>query len=155
MTIVVATGVFELIHPGHILFLKESKKLGDKLVVVVARDVNVEKTKHVVPEEQRLSVVKALRPVDDAILGDESDIFKSLERIKPDIIALGQNQGFDENELQTQLHDRGIDAKIVRIDKFLDGPLHSTNKIIEEIVRISGPSAISTARRSSRIPESP
>src|SRR5512137_82890 len=110
MTTVVATGAFTLIHPGHVLYLEEAKKLGDKLIVIVARDTMVEKRKKqkYVSEEQRLAVVKALKPVDDAILGDADDIFAPIMRIRPDVIALGKDQDFDEDELAEDLKKRGL-----------------------------------------------
>ncbi len=132
---VVATGVFGILHPGHLLFLREAKKLGDKLIVIVARDKNVEKRKGnaIIPEKQRLVVVKEVRYVDQAILGDEKDIFKPIEKIKPDIIALGKNQNIDENFLREELKKRKLKAKVVRIDKHLNCELCSTQKIIRRI----------------------
>ena len=71
---VVATGTFDLLHPGHIYYLEQSRALGDELHVIVARDVNVvHKPAPVVPEEQRLCMIKALAVVDDARLGDTED----------------------------------------------------------------------------------
>lgn len=129
---VVATGVFELIHPGHILFLNEAKKLGDELIVIVSRDVNSRKNL-VVPEDYRLKVVKELRMVDSALLGDEKDIFKPVMELKPDIIALGKNQNFNEKFLEEELRKRGLKTKVVRIEKFFEGELNSTSKIKEKI----------------------
>ncbi|MEM4347401.1 MAG: adenylyltransferase/cytidyltransferase family protein [Candidatus Altiarchaeota archaeon] len=133
---VVATGVFGILHPGHLLFLKEAKKLGDKLIVIVARDENVKKKKNdflIIPEKQRLEIIKAIRYVDMAILGDEKDIFKPIERIKPDIIVLGKNQEIDEAFLEEELKKRNLKAKVIRIKKFFSGELNSTSKIIEKI----------------------
>ncbi len=131
---VVATGTFDIIHPGHIRFLEEAKKLGDYLIVIVAREINVRhKPKPVIPEEQRLKVVKALKPVDEAILGDERDIFKPIERIKPDVIALGFDQHFDEKWIIEELEKRGIDAEVVRIKVREDCELCSSARIIERI----------------------
>lgn len=130
---VVATGVFEILHPGHVLFLEESKKMGDKLIVIVARDSNVRKRKPIVPESQRLEVVRSLKVVDEAILGDRNDILKSIEKIKPDVITLGKNQDFDEGELQRGLEDRNLKAKVVRIQKFWKGPLSGSKEIIDRI----------------------
>ena len=96
LTTVVATGTFDLLHPGHVLYLERSKILGDELVVIVARDLNVRhKPKPVVPEEQRRRMVQSLKAVDRAILGEESDIFRTIEQLKPDIITLGFDQHFD------------------------------------------------------------
>jgi FAD synthetase len=72
--IVMATGTFDIIHPGHGYYLEESKKVGGKdarLVVVVATDATVRSKKRipVVDEKQRLEVVKMMKPVDEAYLG--------------------------------------------------------------------------------------
>ena len=73
-----ATGTFDLLHTGHIYFLKEAKKLGDELVVVVACDNTVRKLKHepVTPENLRLDLIKELRIVDHAVIGKEDDMYK-------------------------------------------------------------------------------
>lgn len=133
MTTVVATGVFELIHPGHILFLEEARKLGDRLVVIVASDRKAaEKRRLVIPAEQRLHVVKSLKPVDDAMVGDSEDMFKPILKVKPDVIALGRDQKFDDDELRRMLAERGLNVKVVRIREYWDKPLHASKKIIEE-----------------------
>ncbi len=95
-----ATGTFDLIHPGHGYYLEESKKVGGddaRLVVVVARDSTVRSRKRipVVDEKQRLEVVKMMKPVDEACLGSEIDMFKVVEKIKPDIITIGSDQNYD------------------------------------------------------------
>ena len=134
---VVATGTFDIIHPGHIRFLEEARKLGDHLIVIVAREKNVKhKPKPVIPEDQRLRVVRALKPVDEALLGDEDDIFKPIARIKPDIIALGYDQYFDEVWLKKELEKRGIEAEIVRIKKVEECSLCSSARIVERIVNL-------------------
>jgi len=135
MALIVATGTFAILHPGHITYLEEARKLGDKLVVIVARDEFVKKRKNScpVPEEQRLAVVKALKPVDDAVLGDKKDMFKPIEELRPDIIALGRDQHFEEEELEAELRKRGLKAKVVRIQSYWDSGLDSTKKIIARI----------------------
>lgn len=132
---VVATGTFSILHPGHLLFLKEAKKLGGKLIVIIARDKRVKKEKgiNLIPEQQRLKVIKSIRYVNEALLGDEKDIFKPIEKIKPDIIALGKNQKVKENFLRNELKKRGLKAKVVRIEKYWEGELNSTQKIVERI----------------------
>lgn len=135
--IVVATGTFEILHLGHIKFLKEAKKLGDKLIVIVARDENVKKFKNhfpAIPEKNRLAIIKELNFVDEAILGDKKDIFKPIKKIKPHIIALGKTQDFDENILDKELKKRCLNVKIVRIKSFYNGKLNSTTKIKEKIL---------------------
>jgi FAD synthetase len=134
MVRVLATGTFEIIHPGHLLYLEEAKKLGDELVVIVSRGVNVKhKPKPTIPEEQRLKIVSALKIVDKAILGSEDDMFEPLYELKPDIIALGYNQNFDEEELSEALSSHEIDAKVVRIKKFDPSEFCSCGNIVKKI----------------------
>lgn len=139
MTRVLATGTFDLLHPGHTYFLMKARDLGDELFVIVARDSNVtHKPKPVVPEEQRLEMVKALGMVDRALLGSEIDMFEPLKQIKPDIIALGYDQRFDTNFLEKELAKRGLSAQIVRIPLSKECPLCSTGAIIKEVLKRYG-----------------
>ncbi|WP_290598180.1 MULTISPECIES: FAD synthase [unclassified Archaeoglobus] len=136
---VVATGTFDLIHPGHITFLREARKLGDELIVIVAREKNVRhKPKPVVPEEQRRKVVEAIKYVDRAILGDEKDIFKPIMELKPDVIVLGHDQHFDENWLKEELKKRNLSCEVVRIEVKEDCPYCSSHKIIERVLEKYG-----------------
>ena len=132
-----ATGTFDILHPGHIYYLKEAKKLGDTLAVVVATDSTVRRLKHepVNPEEIRLNLVKELRIVDEAYLGHEDDMYEIVEEIKPDIIALGFDQVHDKNNLKSELKKRKIKAKVERISEFKGGSdLEGTRKIIGKII---------------------
>ncbi len=136
---VVATGTFDIIHPGHITFLREAKKLGDELIVIVAREKNVRhKPKPVVPEEQRRKVVEAIRYVDRAILGDEEDMFKPIRELKPDVIVLGHDQHFDEKWLEEELKKRGLSCEVVRINAKEECEFCSSHKIIERILERYG-----------------
>ncbi len=136
---VVATGTFDIIHPGHITFLREAKKLGDELIVIVAREKNVRhKPKPVVPEEQRRKVVEAIKYVDKAILGDEEDMFRPIMELKPDVIVLGHDQHFDENWLKEELKKRNLNCDVVRIRVKEDCPLCSSHKIIERVLEKYG-----------------
>ena len=139
-----ATGTFDLIHPGHIYYLEQSKKLlgeDSKLVVVIARDSTVRAKKRVpiVPENQRLSVVQMLKPVDKAVLGSETDMFKSVEKINPDIITIGPDQNFDVNWLKEELRKRKIKADVFKIEGYFNAPLDSTCKIIKKIKEVDFP----------------
>jgi FAD synthetase len=136
---VVATGTFDILHPGHLYYLEESRKLGDELFVIVARDVNVKHKPHpIIPEDQRLQMVAALKPVDHAMLGDIKDMFLPIEKIRPDIITIGFNQMFDEQKLGAQLAERNIPSKIVRIGKFADGDLYSSRLVVQRIITKRG-----------------
>jgi FAD synthetase len=136
---VIATGTFDLLHPGHIYYLEESRKLGDELWVIVARDMNVKhKPRPIIPEEQRLAMIASLRPVDHAILGDKTDMFLPIEEIRPDVITIGFNQLFDEEKLRRQLAARNLKPEIVRIGKFADSDLCSSRLVVQEIVAKRG-----------------
>lgn len=132
---IVATGTFDILHPGHVYYLEESRNLGDELFVIVARDANVKHKPHpIIPEDQRLRMVSALRPVDHAILGDKTDMFRPIEEIGPDIITIGFNQMFNEENLTRQLAARSLPAKVVRIGKYAEGDLCSSRRVVQRIL---------------------
>jgi FAD synthetase len=131
-----ATGVFDILHLGHLHYLEESKKLGDELVVVVATDTTVRKRKHepITPEKMRCELVASLKPVDKAVLGREGgDIFEIVKDLRPDIITLGYDQPFDQQNLEKELAKRGLNVKVVRMPH-LDHDLDGTRKIINKII---------------------
>lgn len=139
MTRVVATGTFDLLHPGHIYYLEESGKFGDELFVIVARDANVRhKPSPVIPEEQRRCMVAALRAVDHAVLGDPIDMFRPIREIRPDVITIGFNQHFDTEVLVRKLAEQSLDARVVRINRCPDGALCSSRLIVKKILGRSG-----------------
>src|SRR4030042_2364849 len=137
MVKVMATGTFDILHLGHIYFLKEAKKLGDTLTVVVATDSTVRKLKHepVNPEQIRLDLIKELKIVDEAYLGYEKDIYEILKEIKPDIITLGYDQIHDKKTIEKELKKRNINAKVIRLQEYKGGSdLEGTRKIISKII---------------------
>jgi len=140
--IVLASGTFDLLHPGHVKYLEEAKKAGGRnaeLIVIVARDGTVEKrrgAKPIVRENQRRALVGSLKVVDDAILGYEDfDIGKVIEKIKPDVIALGYDRGDIEQVVRNYMKDKGLMIKVVRIGKFEEEELNSSSKIKQKIIR--------------------
>jgi FAD synthetase len=133
---IVATGTFDLLHPGHLYYLTQSSLLGDELHVIVARDRNVRhKPPPIVPEMQRLKIVSALKPVDHARLGDLVDMFAPIEEIRPSIITLGYNQHFEERALEAALLARGILCEIVRIGRYEADEYCSSRAIVDQILR--------------------
>lgn len=137
MVKVMATGTFDLLHMGHIYYLREARKLGDELVVIVARDSTVRKLKHepVTPEEMRLALIRELKMVDEALLGYEDDMYAVVEEIKPDIIALGFDQIHNEEEIKHELKKRNINTRIVRLSKYSRmEDLNGTRRIIGKII---------------------
>lgn len=141
MVTVMATGTFDLLHIGHIYYLKEAKKLGDTLAVVVACDKTVRRLKHepVTTEEMRLKLITELRVVDEAVLGSEDDKFEVVEKLKPDVIALGYDQIHDEKSLKQELKKRNISARVVRLPKYdCASDLDGTRRIIAKIIEAYG-----------------
>lgn len=140
MVRVLATGTFEILHPGHLLYLEEAKKQGDELFVIVARDVNVKKRKRtpIIGEEQRLKMISALKVVDKAMLGSENDMYEPLYSIKPDVIAIGYDQDFDVVMLERELTKRGFNSKVVRIKRYDPNAFCKAEEIIKHIVELRG-----------------
>jgi FAD synthetase len=139
--VVLASGVFDLLHLGHVKFLEEAKKAGGKdaeLIVIIARDSTVEKNKGrkpVMPENQRRALVESLKVVDEAVLGfEEFDIGDVIERIKPDVIALGYDQADMEKHVQEYVDKHKLKVAVVRIGKFEEDALDSSSKIRQKIV---------------------
>jgi FAD synthetase len=139
--VVLASGVFDLLHLGHVKFLEEAKKAGGKdaeLIVIIARDSTVEKNKGrkpIMPENQRRALVESLKVVDEAVLGfEEFDIGDVIERIKPDVIALGYDQEDMKKHVQEYVDKHKLNVTIVRIGKFEENALDSSSKIRQKIV---------------------
>jgi FAD synthetase len=134
-TRVVAQGTFDIVHPGHLHYLREAAELGDRLHVIVARDTNVtHKPGPVVPGAQRVEVVEALEPVDRARLGHPDDIFVPIREIGPDVIVLGHDQYHGIDEIAETLADRGIDCAVERATGRdpADHEILSSRRIIEK-----------------------
>ena len=135
MVRVMATGVFDILHLGHIRYLEEAKSFGDELVVVVAHDETVKKRKHnpIMPQEMRRKIIESLKCVDKAVNGREGNMLEIVREIKPDIIALGYDQRFDEKKLEEQLKKEGLDVKVVRCSHYTEDDLNGTRRIIRKI----------------------
>jgi FAD synthetase len=132
---IVATGTFDILHTGHLYYLEESRRLGDELSVIVARDANVKhKPRPIIPEDQRLKMVAALKPVDHAVLGDLHDMFRPIREIRPGVITIGFNQHFDEEKLRRDLSTQGIPTEVVRIGKYTGDTFCSSSLIIRQVL---------------------
>ena len=117
--IVLAGGVFDIIHPGHIHTLTAAKALGDVLVVAIATDKTAQKMKKMKPlhdQELRCELVSSLSMVDEAIIGHEEDIFETVKEVKPDIIALGYDQIHQEKFISDGCKQISLDIEIVRLE---------------------------------------
>ena len=138
---IMAVGVFDLLHAGHLHYLEQAKALGHHLTVVIAHDVTVRIRKHepVTNHDLRRRMVEGLKPVDDAIIGNppEVPIFDILPIVKPDIIALGYDQEHAEESINKKLEQLGYqDIQVVRVEG-LSEDLDGTRKIIARILHLS------------------
>ncbi len=120
--IVLAFGSFDIVHPGHLSYLEAAKRLGDRLVVIVARDSSIRRFKRREPafsERERVRLIGALKPVDLAVLGNrvrgKEDMFVVLKKYNPAVVALGYDQKVGVADIERRLTRFGIEAKVVRI----------------------------------------
>jgi FAD synthetase len=139
--VVLASGVFDLLHLGHVKFLEEAKKAGGKdaeLLIIIARDSTVEKNKGrkpIISENQRRALVESLKVVDEAVLGFENfDMGNVIKRVKPDVIALGYDQTDMEKDVKKYVKRHRLNIKVIRIGKFEEDELDSSSKIRQKII---------------------
>ena len=135
---VMAVGVFDLLHAGHLHYLEQAKALGDHLTVVVAHDDTVRQRKHepVTNQDLRRRMVAGLKPVDEVVVGNppEVPIFDILPVIEPNLIARGYDQEHAEDSIRKALNERGFGAiEVVRVEGLSDD-LDGTRKIIARIL---------------------
>ena len=131
--IVLAGGVFDIIHPGHINTLNAAKKLGNVLVVVVATDktaLKMKKRKPLHSAQLRQELVSSLSMVDLCIIGDEEDIFKTVDLVKPQIIALGYDQTHQEKYITEGCRKINLDVTVARLES--PRPETSSSLILKE-----------------------
>lgn len=127
-------GGFEIIHYGHVHTIGEAKELGDALVVAVARDSTIRRRKNrepIVGEKDRVRLLSSLRQVDAAILGVEGDIYVTLKRVSPDIVALGYDQYHMEGEIRSEAKKRGMRVSVVRLGTPYPGI--KTSRLLKEL----------------------
>ena len=135
--IVLAGGVFDIIHPGHIHTLNAAKALGGVLIVAIATDKTAEKMKKRSPlhnQELRRELVSCLSMVDKAIVGHEDDIFQTVKEVKPNIIVLGYDQIHQEKFISDGCKRINLNVEIVRLESPV--PHLSSSQIEKEYGRI-------------------
>ena len=118
LRVVLAGGVFDIIHPGHLHTLKAAKALGNVLVVVIATDKTAQKMKSRTPLHNmhlRRELVSSLSMVDYVVIGHEGDIFKTVEAVRPDIIALGYDQVHQEKFITDGCKKINVNVSIARL----------------------------------------
>ncbi|MBM3895632.1 MAG: FAD synthase [Thaumarchaeota archaeon] len=133
LKVVLAGGVFDIIHPGHIHTLNSAKALGDILIVVVATDKTAQKMKKRIPlhnQKLRRELVDSLLMVDLCVIGNEEDIFKTVDLVRPEIIALGYDQVHQEKFIIDGCRKLNLDVKVARLQSPI--PEFSSSKIEKE-----------------------
>jgi len=136
--VVLVGGCFDVLHPGHVIFLEKAKKEGDKLVVLLESDERVKKLKGVKrpvhSQTERARVLSALKSVDHVILlpilNKEEEYDEIVQKIKPDIIAVTRG---DPNTNYHKRSAKKVGAKIKYVTKIVGN--HSTSRILNENLR--------------------
>jgi FAD synthetase len=138
---VLAAGKFDILHLGHLAYLEQARELAGKdgeLIVVIALDKTIERERGappVFPQEQRQRLVEALEIVDRAVIGlDTEDHTEIVIQIRPDIVALGYDQYTDIERLESQIAERGLNTKIVKLQKKTADGLCSSTMIRKRII---------------------
>lgn len=133
-TIVFTNGCFDLLHVGHVTYLKDAKKLGDILVVGLNSDESVKRLKGesrpINSQMDRALLLSALNSVDVIVIFDEDTPEKLIGEIKPDIHVKGGD--YKEEDLPEAKIVKSYGGK-VKIIPFLDD--YSTSNIIDKIKR--------------------
>ena len=131
-------GTFDIVHLGHLNLFRQARKLGDYLVVVVARDKTSKKIKNITlvnNEKERLEFLKNIKSIDQAILGDKIDYYKVIKTEKPDVIALGYDQDNFIDKLEDKIKEFKLNTKVVRM-KSHKPEQHKSGNIRKKISRM-------------------
>jgi rfaE bifunctional protein nucleotidyltransferase chain/domain len=127
--VVFTNGVFDLVHPGHVRYLREARTLGDALIVAVNSDRSVRSNKGrdrpINPEHERAEVLLALASVDAAVIFDEETPHAIISRVQPDILVKGADWGEHDIVGRDVVEARG--GRVIRIEL---SPGHSTTELI-------------------------
>ena len=122
--VVLAGGVYDVLHLGHLAALTEAKTLGDVLIAVVATDITVEMLKGrkpIFPQEDRRRLVEGLKPVDKAILGYE-DVGMGYEEVlmevMPDVVAFGYDQENLERSVREIITIHKLGIQMIKLSRY-------------------------------------
>jgi FAD synthetase len=133
---VMAFGSFDFLHPGHLHYLTKASRLGDYLIVVVARDSSIKSIKGKAPlfsHKERAALVQSLKVVDKAVVGNQlkksGDMYKIITQHRPAVIAFGYDQRIDLSKVRGWLKENGMKAKVVRIRSSLNPKLFKSSKL--------------------------
>jgi len=136
MKTVLAFGSFDILHPGHLLYLERARRLGDRLVVVVARDESIKMFKGKGPvfsQRDRVRMLNSLKVVDKAVLGNRllksSDRYRVLKEYRPQVIVFGYDQKVNPQSIKKWLKENRMSAKIVRIKSSVNPKFYKSSKL--------------------------
>ena len=134
-TIVFTNGVFDVLHPGHVRYLRDARALGEVLIVGVnsdrsARALGKAPDRPINPEHERAEVLAALASVDAVVVFDEDTPHAIISALQPDILVKGADWGENAIVGRDVVEARG--GKVVRIAL---APGYSTTAIVERIRR--------------------
>ncbi len=131
--IVFTNGCFDIIHAGHVRYLRDAKALGDILVVAMNSDLSIREIKGpnrpITPQAERADVLSELSSIDYVTVFDEPTPLKVIETVKPDILVKGEDWG--EGEIVGADSVKAAGGRVVRI-KLVEGV--STTVIIKRIL---------------------
>ena len=133
-TIVFTNGVFDLLHPGHVRYLRRARDLGDALLVGVNSDRSVRANKGpdrpLTPEAERVEILESLECVDGVVIFDEDTPHELVAALQPDVLVKGADWAEDAIVGRDIVEGRG--GRVVRV------PIergHSTTTIVDRIRR--------------------
>ncbi len=135
MKTVMIFGTFDIVHHGHLNLFKQAKKFGDHLVVVIARDARVKniKSKHsIYNEKERKLFLEQIKSIDRVVLGDKKDVYKMIQKIKPNVIVLGYDQIQFTDKLAEKIKAFGLKIKVIRAKAYKEQIL-KTKKIRQKL----------------------
>jgi rfaE bifunctional protein nucleotidyltransferase chain/domain len=130
--IVFTNGVFDLLHPGHVRYLQQARRLGDALIVGVNSDASVRRNKGtgrpINPERERAEVLASLACVDAVVVFDEDTPDRIIRAVQPDVLVKGADWPAD------QIIGRDtVEARGGRVERIAVEPGHSTTAIVERV----------------------
>ena len=135
--VVFTNGCFDILHAGHVQYLKEAKSLGDILIVGINSDSSVKAIKGekrpIIPQDERVEVLSALECVDYVVLFDDPTPLRLIEEIGPDVLVKGEDWERDKIVGKEVVERRGGEVKRVPLKEGV-----STTGIIERICRLYG-----------------